>query len=112
MAATVTPAPQHMRALERGNAIRLARAALKHDIADGYKTVAEVLRERPWEAESMEIADLLMAQHRWGRTRMRRLVTSVPVMETKQLGTLTDRQRAAITNRLEGRTPDPFGGWA
>ena len=33
--ATMAPAPQHLQALERANAVRLARAELKRRIADG-----------------------------------------------------------------------------
>src|SRR5689334_3275807 len=70
MDATATaPAPQHMRALERANRVRLARAELKRQVAESELTAAEVVLACPWEAESMSIAELLMSQHRWGRTR-------------------------------------------
>ena len=68
MEATATaPAPQHMRALAQANRVRLARAELKRQVAEGEATVAEIVLAGPWEAESMSIADLLMSQHRWGR---------------------------------------------
>src|ERR1022692_3939618 len=58
--ATIAPAgPQHMRALERANQVRLARAELKRRIAAGEIAVAEVILECPWETESMAVADLL-----------------------------------------------------
>ena len=47
---------------------------------DGEATVAEIVLECPWEAESMAIADLLMSQHRWGRTRCRRFLASIPMI--------------------------------
>ena len=102
-------APQHMRALEQANRVRLARAELKRQIADGGTTVADVVADCPWEAESMTIADLLMSQHRWGRTRCRRFLASVPMTETKTIGSMTDRQRATLTARLNGEAVvDPF----
>jgi hypothetical protein len=73
-----------MRALEQANRVRLARAELKRQVADGGMTVADVITECPWEAESMTIADLLMSQHRWGRTRCRRFLASIPMVETKR----------------------------
>lgn len=109
MDATATAAPQHMRALEQANRVRLARAELKREVADGARTVADIVADCPWEAESMAIADLLMSQHRWGRTRCRRFLASVPMGETKTIGSMTDRQRTTLTARLNGESvADPF----
>jgi hypothetical protein len=103
MDATATaPAPQHMRALAQANRVRLARAELKRQVAEGELDVAEVVLECPWEAESMSIADLLMSQHRWGRTRCRRFLASIPMTETKTVGSMTDRQRNALAAQLHG----------
>jgi hypothetical protein len=111
------PAPQHMQALAQANKVRLARAELKRQVADGELSVADVVLECPWEAESMTIADLLMSQHRWGRTRCRRFLVQLSMNETKTIGTMTDRQRRCLSGRLRGETTaevDPFaiGGLA
>ena len=108
-AATLDPAPQHLQALERANRVRLARAELKRQVAEGERTVADIVLDCPWEAASMTIADLLHSQHRWGRTRCRRFLAEIPIPETKTIGSLTDRQRQVLATRLEGgRTEDPF----
>src|SRR3954463_16686651 len=105
MDATATaPAPQHLRALERANRVRLARAELKRMVADGEVSAAEVVLTSPWEAESMAIADLLLSQHRWGRTRCRRFLASIPMLETKTVGSMTDRQRQQLAAMLGGNT--------
>jgi hypothetical protein len=104
--ATIAPGPQHLRALQRANEVRLARAELKRRVAEGELTVAEVVVDSPWEAESMAIADLLMSQRRWGRTRCRRLLAQVPLSETKTIGSLTDRQRRAVAALLEMTSED------
>src|SRR3954451_23255495 len=96
------PAPQHMRALAQANRVRLARAELKRRVADGEATVAEIVLECPWEAESMTIADLLMSQHRWGRSRCRRFLMPIPMLETKTIGKMTQRQRNELAARLRG----------
>jgi hypothetical protein len=98
----IAPAPQHMQALAQANRVRLARAELKRQVADGETSVSEIVLERPWEAESMSIADLLMSQHRWGRTRCRRFLASIPMVETKTIGSMTDRQRNELARRLSG----------
>jgi hypothetical protein len=103
MDATATaPAAQHMRALAQANRVRLARAELKRQVAEGEASVADVVLECPWEAESMTISDLLMSQHRWGRTRCRRFLASIPMSETKTIGTMTERQRRELAGLLAG----------
>jgi hypothetical protein len=101
-ASATAPAPQHMRALELANRVRLARAELKRQVADGEVSVAEIVLECPWEAESMRISDLLTSQHRWGLTRCRRFLAAIPIPENKTIGTMTERQRRALALALSG----------
>src|SRR5256885_420157 len=79
-------APQHLMALQRANEVRLARADLKRRICSQELSAASVVLECPWEADSMEISDILMSQRRWGRARCRRLLLSLGMPENKQLG--------------------------
>jgi hypothetical protein len=106
LSATATaPAPQHLRALAQANRVRLARAELKRQVAESEISVADVVLSCPWEAESMAIADLLMSQHRWGRTRCRRFLAALPMTETKTIGSMTDRQRRALAAMLGESVP-------
>jgi hypothetical protein len=89
-----------MLALQRANEVRLARAELKRSIAKGEVSVAEVMTDPRWEAESMTIADLLMSQRRWGVTRCRKLLMCIPVSENKTVGSMTERQRGALVSLL------------
>jgi hypothetical protein len=109
--ATVAPAsPQHLRALERANQVRLARAELKRRVATGEISAAEVIIECPWEAASMAVGDLLMSQRRWGQTRCRKFLVQIPMSEKKTIGSMTERQRrsvaAALGSSARGRTWD------
>ncbi|MDQ3630079.1 MAG: hypothetical protein M3417_02125 [Actinomycetota bacterium] len=100
------PGPQHLCALARANEVRLARAELKRRVHDGDVSAAEVVLDAPWEAERMTVANLLMSQRRWGRTRCRKLLQGIPMSESKTIGTMTDRQRRAIATALErGQKP-------
>jgi len=96
----MTPGPQHLQALQRANAVRLARAELKRRVALGEITAAQVIEQSPWEAESMTVSDLLTSQHRWGHTRCRRVLQAVPMSENKTIGSMTDRQRRALAGLL------------
>lgn len=108
-ASTTAPSgqtPQHMQALARANRVRLARAELKRSIGRGEVDVSEVIRDCPWETESMTLAELLTSQRRWGRTRARKLLQALALSENKRLGTLTPRQRALLTSALNPRARD------
>jgi hypothetical protein len=100
MIQTATTEPQRLRALERANEVRLARADLKRRIAEGEISAAEVILNTPWEASSWTIGDLLMSQRRWGTTRCRKFLARAQVGELKQIGTLTDRQRRLLATQL------------
>ncbi|MCX6394693.1 MAG: hypothetical protein NTY57_07595 [Solirubrobacterales bacterium] len=93
--------PQHLVALARANRVRLARAALKRNIASGETELAGVLLSNPWEVESMTVADLLSCQRRWGVTRCRRFLAKSRISETRTVGTLTQRQRIELADRLQ-----------
>ena len=101
--ATAVAAPQHLRALEHANRVRLARADLKRRVGAGEVGVADVLADPPAEVAGMSISELLMSQPRWGRTRCRRLLTSLSVLENKRIGTFTERQRAELVARLRAK---------
>jgi hypothetical protein len=92
--------PQYMRALERANKVRLARAELKRKVAMDEIDVAEVILACSWEAQSMAVADLLMSQRRWGQTRCRKFLAQIPMSEKKTVGSMTDRQRRTLAAML------------
>jgi hypothetical protein len=104
-ATAIACGPQHMRALQRANEVRLARAELKRRVTDGEMTAASVILTCPWEAESMAVAELLMSQRRWGHTRARRFLAGVPMTETKTIGSMTQRQRRTLAAMLDAQTP-------
>ena len=106
--AGTAPAPQHMQALERANAVRLARADLKRRVAEGELSAAEVVMGVPWEASSMTISELLTSQRRWGHTRCRKFLQSIPMSEHKTIGSMTDRQRQAVARQLRAGSPTPI----
>lgn len=93
--------PQHIRALEHANRVRLARAALKRSVHAKQTDPTRVIRECPWEAETMSVSELLRSQQRWGRTRTRKFLVPLAVGENRQLGKLTIRQREVLARALE-----------
>jgi hypothetical protein len=98
--ATMTLEPQRMRALERANEVRLARARLKREIADGHATAAQVIMELPPEVANWSVRELLMSQRRWGSIRSRKLLAELQIGELRPIGALTDRQRQLLAGQL------------
>ena len=80
---------------------------MKRSIARGELNAAEVIRDCPWETESMTLAELLTSQRRWGRTRSRKFLLALALSENKQLGTLTERQRHLLSNELQAKVSSP-----
>lgn len=103
MPASTALVPQHMLALEEANRVRLARAALKRSIARGDVMAASVVLDAPPETENMSLAELLGSQRRWGRTRVRKFLSSLALGEGKRLGSLTPRQRHLLARELDAR---------
>src|SRR3954467_14969445 len=98
--ASIARAPQHLQALERANQVRLARAELKRRVAAGQMSATEIVLACPPEAEGIAVSDLLMSQRRWGRTRCRKFLATIPLTENKTIGSMTDRQRRAFATML------------
>ena len=105
--ATAAAAPQCLRALEHANHVRLARAELKRRVRAGRLSAAEVILTCPWQARTMSLDELLASQRSWGRIRVRRLLLSLPVAESKQVGSLTERQRLALAAGLSRGRSEP-----
>lgn len=101
------PAPQHLQALAEANRVRLARAALKREVAAGQNSAAAVILECPWQTETMTLTELLSSQRRWGKTRTRKFLTELVhlnLSENKRIGTLTGRQRELLAGALQAKS--------
>ena len=107
-ATSIAPAPnqvpQHMQALAEANRVRLARAQLKREVSAGALDTAAIVRECPWQAETMTVGELLRSQRRWGRTRSRKFLAALTLSENRELGRLTMRQRQMLAAELEQRS--------
>lgn len=87
---------QRMDALGRANEIRSARAQLKKDLKAGRVSAAAVISEPPEWADTMKLADLLLAVPKIGRVKRNKLLMQCRVSNAKTLGGLTERQREEL----------------
>lgn len=86
---------QRMSALQRANATRIAGADLKRELRAGKITIADALADD--RAAHLPILTLLLSQFRWGRAKALPILREQRISETKPVGELTARQRAALT---------------
>jgi hypothetical protein len=96
----VAGSAQRLKALQRANEVRAARAALKRQIAAGEFSAAEAILSGGAEIARMTIIELLMSQRSWGHARCRRLLRTIPLAENKTIGSMTDRQRCLLAASL------------
>jgi hypothetical protein len=99
-----TSGAEHVRALERANRVRRARALVKRRIASGQLTAAEVVLSHRWELESMPVAEVLLSQRQWGRKRCDEFLLTVTISDNKSIGSMTARQRVAVAAILTANT--------
>ena len=92
--------PDKLRALQRANEIRAARAELKRLVADGALPAARVLLDPPPAASSWPVSELLMTQRHWGKAKCTRFLSRNQISEFKPIGELTDRQRRVLAAQL------------
>ncbi len=100
MESTPGDGPQPVRALERANRVRSARALVKRRIASGDLTAAQVVLNHRWEIERMPIAEVLISQRQWGSGRCHKFLLGLTMDESKTIGSMTERQRRAVAAQL------------
>ncbi len=92
--------PQRLRALERANQVRLARAELKRRMAVGDVCAGQIILDCPPEASRWSVGELLMTQPRWGIRRCRKFLERNHIGELKLVGELTERQKRMLAAQL------------
>lgn len=117
MTAAVPTAPprtyqQRMKALERANEIRSARAESKRGAKRGTVDLLEVLAAPPTEFDSMKVFDLLLAVPKYGRVKVGKILAQVQVSPSKTVGGLSPRQRRELIERMarQRTAPKDLGG--
>jgi hypothetical protein len=89
-----------MEALEEANKIRSKRARLKKDMKGGRKSIYDLLRNPPDYIETMKLFDLMLAQPKFGRVKVNKVLVNCRISPSKTIGGLSERQRHEILVRL------------
>jgi hypothetical protein len=86
--------------LARANQVRVERAHLKRVLAAGSVMFTEVLANPPACARTATVGDLLLSVPGIGPAKRDRVLANCRIANTKTIRGLSDRQRAALTDRL------------
>jgi len=91
---------QRVEALRRANEIRIARAALKRQLALGTVEITGVLAAPLACIRTQKVDELLLALPRYGPVRVSRLLADCQISAAKTVAGLSDRQRRELISRL------------
>jgi hypothetical protein len=100
-------AQRRLVSLTRANQVRVERAHLKRALAAGSVAFAEILANPPACARTAKVGDLLLSVPGIGPAKRDRALAHCRIANTKTIGGLSDRQRAALIDRL---VPRRLGG--
>ncbi len=91
---------QRMRALQRANEIRSARAQLKRDLKGGKAKIEQLLLDPPDYVLSAKAFDMILAVPKYGRVKANKILTQCRISPSKTIGGLSERQRAELVQFL------------
>lgn len=97
-----------MQALKRANEVRFEMAEAKKLIGEGKVPQGQLFD--PERFGNLTVGEVLTAQHRWGKTRMRKFLNQWGLehyrsMENVKVGDLTLRERRSLTAAIDPDAP-------
>jgi hypothetical protein len=87
---------QRLRALERANEVRSARARLKRELAAGTVELVQVLAAPPACMRTARVRDVLVVLPKIGSVKAGRILARCGIAPAKTLAGLSDRQRGEL----------------
>ena len=91
---------QRVDALRAANEVRALRAQLKRDLKAGRVSIGPLLLDPPPYLETAKVFDMLLALPKYGRVKATKILQSCQVSPSKTFGSLSERQRAELAERL------------
>src|SRR3954463_12546926 len=91
---------QRMDALQRANEIRTRRATLKRDLKAGRTSIHDLLLSAPDYLEPAKVLDMLLAEPKYGRVKVNKILVQCRISPSKTIGGLSERQRTELVSML------------
>ncbi|MGI9020164.1 MAG: integration host factor, actinobacterial type [Solirubrobacterales bacterium] len=92
---------QRMKALNKANEIRTARAQLKRDLKAGKVQIQRLLLDPPHYVLSAKAFDMILAVPKYGRVKANKVLSQCRISPSKTIGGLSERQRAELVHMLQ-----------
>jgi hypothetical protein len=89
--------------------VRRQREQLKRDLKASRCAIEEVLSDPPAFVLTAKVADLLLAQPKYGPVKVNKLLSHCGIAPAKTIGGLSERQRNELAAVLAGLTADAAG---
>ena len=89
---------QRLRSLEQANEVRMARAALKKNLASGTIQLVQILADPPPCVRTARVRDLLLVLPKIGSVKAARILAHCGIAHSKTLAGLSERQRGELLN--------------
>ena len=90
-----------MKALNKANEIRTARAQLKRDLKAGKAQINKLLLDPPDYVLSAKAFDMILAVPKYGRVKANKILSQCRISPSKTIGGLSERQRAELVHMLQ-----------
>ena len=90
-----------MKALNKANEIRTARAQLKRDLKAGKMKIEQLLLDPPEYVQSAKAFDMILAVPKYGRVKANKILSQCRISPSKTIGGLSERQRAELVHMLQ-----------
>ena len=88
-------------ALEKAKQARSARAALRLQVKNGEKSIADVLSEKDNPVvDKIKVISLIESLPGYGKAKATKLLDDLGISETRRVKGLGEKQRAALLERL------------
>lgn len=91
---------QRLDALGRANEVRTRRAKLKKDLKAGRRNIHALVMDPPDYIFTMKLFDLLLATPKYGRVKVKKVLTQCRCSPSKTVGGLSERQRHELVRLL------------
>ncbi len=90
-----------MKALNKANEIRTARAQLKRDLKAGKMQIQKLLLDPPEYVLSAKAFDMILAVPKYGRVKANKILSQCRISPSKTIGGLSERQRTELVHMLQ-----------
>lgn len=105
---TAATEPQWQTALDKANAVRLARADIKRDLKEGRRQFADLLADPPDVIRGLPLFEVLRWVPGIDRVRAKKILYGLIFSDTLKIDSVGDVTRRKVLDRMAHHQPDTY----